>query len=294
MECYRDLYDVKLNGLESGTYITIGTFDGVHKGHQELIRKVVKESKNNHGMSLVITFDPLPKEFFSSKSFIRLTTSSIRAERIASLGVDILLEYTFNDQFSRIRANEFLTNILVPLNPKKIFIGRDFKFGYKGSGELSDLIQAGISYGFEVEVLDFVFSRNQRISSTRIRKAIRVGDIELANQLMGKRHEIQGSIVRAMHESKLLFFPHTNVMIPPNGEYMISLYYRDKEHVTTARIMGANQPLEIKWSKSLLYDDLHSHVTLFFLNSMPMVKGKISCDARGDSYGKNPGSIQVS
>ncbi|WP_019119064.1 FAD synthetase family protein [Brevibacillus massiliensis] len=272
MECYKDLYDGKLNGLESGTYIAIGTFDGVHKGHQELIRRVVKESKNNYGKSLVITFDPLPKEFFSSEPSIRLTTSSIRAERIASLGVDILLEYTFNDQFSRIRANEFLTNILVPLNPKKIFIGRDFKFGYKGSGELSDLLQAGKRYGFEVELLDFVFSRNQRISSTRIREAIRAGDIELANQLMGKRHEIHGSMVRAIHESKLLFLPYNNVIIPPNGEYMVSLYYRDKEHFTTARIMEGNQPLEVKWSKSFLHDDLHSNVALCFLNSMSMVE----------------------
>lgn len=187
---YKDLFDPNITGLDRGSYITIGSFDGVHKGHQQLISTVVREGKKNNCNTVVVTFDPLPKEFFGPQksSFIRLTSSYTRAERIAWLGVDYILEYTFDQRFSCISAEDFINKILVGLNTKKIYIGKDFRFGYKGIGDCEFLKRKGMEFGFETQVLDLVRAGNERISSTRVRNAMKNGDKKLAIELMGEIH----------------------------------------------------------------------------------------------------------
>jgi riboflavin kinase/FMN adenylyltransferase len=265
---YRDLFDPKRVGLDRGSYITIGSFDGVHQGHQQLISSIVKEGANNNSPAIVITFDPLPKQFLGNpeSKCIRLTSSRTRAERIASIGVDILLEYTFDQSFSEISADEFIDRILLNLNPKKILIGKDFRFGYKGSGDVTLLLRKGLEFGFETEVLDFVDLGQERISSTRVRKAIEHGNLTLASELMGNEHEIRGRIRKGINENAF-FVPHSEVMLPPSGDYVVIIQNANKKHLTKAKILEANRSIEIDLDKLLVNPFIREEVVFHFAKS---------------------------
>jgi len=271
---YKDLFNPKISELEHGSYITIGTFDGVHKGHQQLISNVVREGKKNNCTTIAITFDPLPKVFFGNKDSqsIRLTSPYTRAERIAELGVDILIEYTFNQSFSRISADDFINKILVGLNPRKLFIGKDFRFGYKGSGDSAVLKQEGLRFGFETEIVDFIDLDNERISSTRVRHAIKNGDLKLATELMGKRHEIRGRIIRTMNDSRMFFVPNCDIILPPAGEYMGNMRNYNSEYSTKATILDANKYRAITLDQLMIKSYSMDNVILQFLESITTVK----------------------
>lgn len=259
---YKDLFNPKVAEIQQGSYITIGTFDGVHKGHQQLISDVVREAKKNSSPSIVITFDPLPKTFFGNADTqsIRLTCPTTRAERIAALGVDILLEYTFDHSFSKISANDFIKKILLGLNPKRLFIGEDFRFGYKGSGNPDVLKREGLRYGFETQIVKFMDLYNERISSTSVRHAIKNGDLKFVTELLGKKHEMSGRIARTLDDYEVLFLPDYDIILPPAGEYMVSIENSSKKYFTKATILAQNKStliiLEIPMINSLSKDNV--------------------------------------
>jgi riboflavin kinase/FMN adenylyltransferase len=270
---YKDLFDPNLGGLEGGSYITIGSFDGVHQGHQQLISTVVREGRKHNCPTIVITFDPLPKEYFGhieSRS-IRLSSSRTRAERIASIGVDVLLEYSFDQSFSEISADEFIDRIIKKLHPKTVFIGSDFKFGYKGLGDASFLKQKGSDCHFETEILEFVDLDQERISSSRVRNAIQDGELELASHLMGRDHEIRGRIIRGIQGNHVFFVPHSEVVIPPSGVYKVTLNNTNKKHVTKAKIVEANRSIEVDLDKQLVNLFSKDEVLFQFTHSVPEI-----------------------
>ncbi|WP_110926674.1 FAD synthetase family protein [Bacillus massiliglaciei] len=273
MKYYKDLFNPALSELEHGSYITIGTFDGVHKGHQELISNVVRDGKENNCTTIVITFDPLPKTFFGNgdtESF-RLTSPYTRAERIGANGIDILIEYTFDQRFSKISADEFINEILVGLNPKKIFIGEDFRFGFKGSGNSAVLKQAGQILGFETKIVEFIEEGKERISSTRVRHAIKDGNLQLATDLMGKQHEISGKIVQTVNECIVSFIPNYDVILPPAGEYSVEIaHYNDKLSANAV----ISKSIDLIVSKPMIYRFSHVYVILRFLQLRSIIKNK--------------------
>ncbi|WP_211237024.1 FAD synthetase family protein [Aneurinibacillus terranovensis] len=273
LKFYKNLFHPKISEVERGSYITIGTFDGVHKGHQQLISTVAREGKKNNCTTIAVTFDPLPKVFFGNteSQSIRLTSSYTRAERIALLGMDMLIEYTFDQNFSRLSADDFIDKILVGLNPKKLFIGKDFKFGYKGSGDFAFLKQAGMKFRFETERLEFINLDNERISSTRVRNAIRNRDVKLATQLMGKQHEISGRIIRMMNNVKVFFVPDGDVMLPPPGEYKVSIGSYNNKHFTKARILDTTKFIEVTLDKAMSSSFFKDKVILGFLDSVTAI-----------------------
>ncbi|MEE3956050.1 FAD synthetase family protein [Peribacillus frigoritolerans] len=276
LKYYKDLFNPKLSELEHGSYITIGTFDGVHKGHQRLISNVVREGKKNNYSTIAITFDPLPKTFFGNggSESSRLTSPYTRAERIGANGIDILIEYTFNQSFSTISAADFINEILVGLNPKKIFIGEDFRFGYKGSGNSAVLKQAGLTFGFETKILKFIELGKERISSTRVRHAIKNGNLELATELMGKHHEISGKIVRKMNDFKVSFVPNYDIILPPAGEYMVDVGDYNDKHSTKAIILNPNKSIDIILAKPMINSFSNDNVILRFLQSGTTIKNE--------------------
>jgi riboflavin kinase/FMN adenylyltransferase len=265
MEIYRDLFNPEIVGLDQGSFITIGSFDGVHRGHQQLISTLVREGANNDCPAILITFDPLPKEYFglADSKAIRLTSSQTRAQRIAEMGVDILLEYTFDHSFSQISADDFIHMILMNLNPKKFFIGEDFRFGHKGAGDFPLLRQKGLDFGFETVILDFVDMDHERISSTKVRRAIQNGDLLLAADLMGNEHEMAGRMIRGLNE-KSFFVPHSEVILPSSGEYWVTIKIANKKHVAKAKIIRANRSIELDWDKQMMNPFTKEDVVLCF------------------------------
>ncbi|WP_047151289.1 FAD synthetase family protein [Aneurinibacillus tyrosinisolvens] len=263
-----------MSEVEHGSYITIGTFDGVHKGHQQLISTVIKEGKKENFPAIVITFDPLPKVFFDNAEpqFVRLTSSCTRAERVALLGADILIEYTFDQSFSKISADDFISKILMNLNPQKIFIGKDFKFGYKGLGDFAFLKQAGTKFGFETERLEFINLDSERISSTRVRNAVRHGDIELVTKLMGKQHEVSGRIIRMMNGIKVFLMPDRDIILPPAGEYKVSIGSHNNKYFTKARILDTNKFIEVTLEEGMNHHFFKENVILQFLEPVTAIK----------------------
>lgn len=261
MKFYRDLFNFETLASVQPTFITIGTFDGVHKGHQQLITKVVKEAKKNQGFSIAITFDPLPKMFFSNKP-IRLTSPQMRAERISSLGIDILIEYTFDEYFSKRSASDFMEKILLGCNPRKIWIGKDFRFGYKGTGDASLLKQAGLQNGFETEVVNFVHLKGERISSTRVRRAIACGDMGLAAELMGSDHAVGGWMKQTKKGHDHLMSTE-EVILPPTGFYDVNIRSR-QQHVYSGPIGFDHDQKEIYFVPNARNLEIHQPVTVSF------------------------------
>jgi riboflavin kinase/FMN adenylyltransferase len=280
LKFYKDLFNPKIREVEQGSYITIGTFDGVHRGHQQLISTVAREGKKNNCTTIAITFDPLPKVFLGKKEsdYIRLTSPQTRAERIALLGVDLLIEYTFDQSFSKMSADDFITTILVGLNPKKIFIGKDFRFGYKGSGDYEFLKREGMKFGFETEVLEFIDLNNERISSTRVRNAIKSGDITLATELMGKQHEMSGRIVQGINDFTVFFVPNCDVMLPPAGEYMVTIENDNSKHFTKAVILNTNKSIEITLDKLMIHHFSKGNVILHFVEPVTAIKTEVKVE----------------
>ncbi|SMQ81510.1 riboflavin kinase / FMN adenylyltransferase [Bacillus sp. OV166] len=272
LKYYKNLFNTYLKELEHGSYITIGSFDGVHKGHQQLISNIVMEGKKRNCPTIVITFDPLPKSFFSHNDLqsSRITSPHTRAERIAALGVDILIEYTFDYNFSTISSDDFIHNVLLGLNPKKFFVGKDFRFGYKGSGNPEVLKQTGSRLGFETEIVEFTDLGNERISSTRVRHAIHNGDLKLASDLMGKQHELCGRIVRTMNDFKGLFFPDSALILPPEGEYWVNINNSNK-YFTKAIILNTHKSVEIDLDKIRINSFSKDKVIVQFLQSVTTI-----------------------
>jgi riboflavin kinase/FMN adenylyltransferase len=265
MEIYRDLFNPEIVGLDQGSFITIGSFDGVHRGHQQLISTLVREGAKNDCPAILITFDPLPKEYFglADSKAIRLTSSQTRAQRIAEMGVDILLEYTFDHSFSQMSADDFIHMILMNLNPKKFFIGEDFRFGHKGAGDFPLLRQKGLDFGFETVILDFVDMDHERISSTKVRRAIQNGDLLLAADLMGNEHEMAGRMIRGLNE-KSFFVPHSEVILPSSGEYWVTIKIANKKHVAKAKIIRASRSIELDWDQQMMNPFTKEEVVLCF------------------------------
>jgi riboflavin kinase/FMN adenylyltransferase len=264
----KDLFNTKELGLYQGSYVTIGSFDGVHKGHQQLITRVVEESRRSGKTSIVVTFDPLPKQFFGKGNPmpLRLTDSLARAERIAALGVDILLEYTFDNEFSMIAADEFIDLVLLGLRPEKIVVGKDFRFGRDCSGDAATLMRRG----FETEVIHFIHNGDQRISSTGIRRAIAEGQLLLASRLMGSRHQMRGRIIQGIKRSDLLLIPSMEIVMPPLGSYRVYIQSRNKRIAATAIISGSDLPIELKVERHVVKPFLKGDVLVEFVQDLVM------------------------
>ena len=169
------------------TIITIGTFDGVHLGHQSILKKVVEAKENNTYESSLLTFFPHPRMVLQQDTSIKLlNTIDEKAELLDKFGIDNLIIHPFDAAFSNLSAEEFVKEILVDrLNIHKIIIGHDHRFGKNRTADISDLILFGKKYGFEVEQINAHEIDEIAISSTKIRKALMERNIKLANQFLG-------------------------------------------------------------------------------------------------------------
>ena len=220
------------------TILTIGTFDGVHLGHQKVLERLTKEAKNNNLKSTVLTFFPHPRTVLNPNKPLKLINSvNERTDLLSKSKIDNLIIHPFDKSFSELDPEKYVLEILVKkLKAKIILIGYDHKFGKNRTADINDLKMYGEKYGFKVIEIKAEEISNIAISSTKIRKAISEGDISTAKEYLGYDVTLSGRIVHGKSIGRTIGFPTANVevseeykLLPKNGVYLIQSIINKKQ-----------------------------------------------------------------
>lgn len=212
------------------TIVTIGTFDGVHIGHQKIVQKIVQNAKEQNCESLILTFFPHPRMVLQNHTDIKLlNTLDEKIQLLQDTGLEHLIIQPFDVAFAQLTAAEFVEKVLVhQLNIQKIIIGHDHRFGKNRSADIDDLVLYGKKYGFEVEQITAEEINAVSVSSTKIRNAILEGDLSLAKEYLGYDYFLTGEVIPGKQLGRTIGFPTANLkitadykLIPKNGVYII-------------------------------------------------------------------------
>ena len=254
------------------TIVTLGTFDGVHIGHTEILKKLTQNTHDGEFESTVLTFFPHPRTVLQGKSDLKLlNTINEKISLLENIGIENLIIHPFDEKFADLSAEEFAKTILVDqLQVQKIIIGYDHRFGKNRTADINDLITFGTQYGFEVEQISAQEIDAISISSTKIRNALELGDIDLANQYLGYSYFLSGTVVKGKQLGRTIGFPTANIeldedykLVPKNGVYIVCAKIED-QLVNGMMNIGFNPTVEGK-NKTIevhLFDfnsDLYNH-----------------------------------
>lgn len=246
--------------LIKDSVVTIGTFDGVHIGHQKIIKKLVKIAKKKELQAIVLTFFPHPRMVLQKDANIKMiNTIDEKSHQLENHGIDYLVVKEFTQDFSRLTAQEFVRDILVDkLHVKHIIIGYDHHFGRNRTANIDDLKAFGEIYGFEVTEISAQEIDEVAVSSTKIRHALLEGDIKTANTFLGYPFSFNGTIVKGKGLGKQIDFPTANIqidedykLIPKDGAYVVSTQYKGKTYYgmmnigTNPTVDGQSQTIEM-------------------------------------------------
>ncbi len=217
-----------LNAGLGDSAVSIGSFDGVHLGHQAVLRELLQQAKSDGLSSVAMTFEPQPREYFNeSLAPARLMRLREKVEVLSSLGIDRIVCLKFNRVLRALSAQEFIIRVLVEgLQVKYLIVGDDFRFGCDRSGDFSMLHDFGKANGFSVKNTDTFESNGERISSTLVRRIVNEGDFPRAAELLGRPFEIKGRVVHGQKLGRKLGFPTANLNInrlraPLSGVYAV-------------------------------------------------------------------------
>jgi riboflavin kinase / FMN adenylyltransferase len=235
--------------------VTIGVFDGVHRGHQEIIRHTAARARELGVASVVVTFDPHPAEVVRPGSHPAVLTEPARkAELIEALGVDVLVVIPFSPEFSRLPAETFVHDVLVEsLHATAVVVGENFRFGHRAAGDVALLTRLGRSFGFTVEPAPLISADKTDVepepmlfSSTYIRSCVDAGDVAAATAALGRPHRLEGVVVRGDQRGRELGFPTANLLptkfaaVPADGVYAAWLNLRRASGLRAAVSIGTN------------------------------------------------------
>jgi len=230
LKIYHNLSDFK---KLDNAIVTIGTFDGVHFGHQKIIKQLVEKAKSDKGESVILTFFPHPRMIIDpeNQDLKMINTINEKAEILKGLGVDHLIITPFTRDFSNQLPEDYIKNTLVNnIGTRHIIIGYDHRFGKDRSGNLTDLKAAGLHYGFTVEEIMEQDIHDVAVSSTKIRQALLVGDVSLANDYLGYSFSIIGRVIKGDKIGRTIGFPTANIfveetykLIPGDGIYAVTV-----------------------------------------------------------------------
>jgi riboflavin kinase/FMN adenylyltransferase len=236
MKIFRDINEIK---FDKRTVLTLGTFDGIHLGHQQIIRKVVECSEEFHLRNIVITFHPHPRKVINPELQIKLlTTSEEQIEILEKLGVQNLFVINFTKEFSELTPDEFIKNYLVEkIGLSRIVIGYDHHFGKGRGGDVNFLIASGKQYGFEILQIPPFIIDNEPVSSTKIRNELESGNINKVNRMLGRTYSFSGVVVEGDKRGRKLGYPTANIslsdedkLLPQLGIYAVLVNIDGTEH----------------------------------------------------------------
>ncbi len=215
-----------LNNEFTQCVLTLGNFDGVHLGHQQLINHLIEQGKKLNLPTAVMLFEPQPLEFFSKRAPTRLTSFKEKVRLIEKLGIDYIIAVPFTQTFANMSANAFIQDWLInKLNAKYIVIGDDFQFGRDRKGDINLLQQYTSNNHFSVESMQTFVWNNLRISSTAVREALFNSDFELARCLLGRDYAIQGRVVHGNALARQLGFPTANIHLNRKKPALQGVYF---------------------------------------------------------------------
>ncbi len=212
------------------THLTIGVFDGVHRGHQALIRQMAARAQAEQARAVLVTFDPSPRQFFGNSGRTLLTTLTERLTLLAELPLDGVIVLPFDRDIADTPARAFTMELRQRVGMTALWAGEDFALGRNRTGDLAHLQQVGAELGFTVRSFAPYFWQNAPVRSTVIREALLAGEVEHANGLLGRPYQLSGIVVHGEKRGRGLGFPTANIETPPtrilpgNGVYVCRAY----------------------------------------------------------------------
>lgn len=215
-----------LPGTWKNPIVAIGVFDGMHLGHQDILKKVCRRAKEIDGTAILLSFHPHPQKIISpGDAPPLLQTTSQRIELLEKMGINVFIRLPFDRKLSLLTPAQFGEKILKTVGTREIHVGDNFKFGHRRSGSYSMLKDLGAEYGFNLFRTETRLFRGRRISSTWVRNAIRSGRVELAGRLLARPYEIEGMVVQGAGKGSSLGYPTANLdpaneLLPPSGVYI--------------------------------------------------------------------------
>ncbi|WP_028867311.1 bifunctional riboflavin kinase/FAD synthetase [Psychromonas arctica] len=257
MELIRGIHNLQQN--QQGCVLSIGNFDGIHLGHNAVLSRLLEEAKRLQVPATVMTFEPQPAELFSGKNApARLSRLRDKFVQLDKLHLDRLLCISFTHEFANLSADDFIEQLLIKkLNVKFLVIGDDFHFGYQRLGDFSLLQEAGKKYGFEVVDTKSLSQDVGRVSSTRIRSALAKGNLQQAEQMLGRKYSITGRVGHGRKLGRTIGVPTANLFLkrrvsPVSGVFVVSVLgiddtvYRGVANIgRRPTVQGERQQLEV-------------------------------------------------
>ncbi|MBD3649493.1 MAG: bifunctional riboflavin kinase/FAD synthetase [Pseudomonadales bacterium] len=228
MEIIRGLRNLK--SRHRGSVVTIGNFDGVHVGHQAILKQVTDKAKELNVPSMLICFEPQPQEFFEEfEAPARLTRFREKVERLQEQGVDLVLCLKFNEKTRSMSAQEFMSLLTDDIRVSALFVGDDFRFGNDRSGDFELLQRVGKERDFEVTNLHTLTYEDIRVSSTRIRECLAEGEFEQAEKMLGRPYSIIGKVMHGNQLGRRMNAPTANIQLhryraPIDGVYAVEVH----------------------------------------------------------------------
>ena len=199
--------------------LTIGNFDGIHKGHREIIKNLIQQTKTSNLKSAILSFTPHPKIYFNKQKNFMINSQSKKKEILKDLGLDYLIDLNFNDKFTQLSHNEFEDKILLEkLNSKKILIGKDFQYGNQRKGNIDTLKIFCEKNKIELEEIGLILNdhNSNKISSSAIRENLKSGKFELANKDLERNFSVAGKVIKGDQRGRTIGIPTANLEYPLN------------------------------------------------------------------------------
>ena len=249
MELIRGFHN--LRPQHRGCVATIGNFDGVHLGHQTVLGQLADKAAELGVPSVVISFEPYPMEFFApDKAPARLTRLREKVRALSRYSVDRMLCLHFDKKFAEQPAREFIDKVLIEaLDVRYLVVGDDFRFGYQRAGDFALLEEVGKQQGFEVVHLHTFNIDDERVSSTRVRKALEIGDMAAAEKLLGRPYRMCGRVAHGDKRGRTIGFPTANIHLhrqntPVKGVFAVELFGIKGEPVTGVANVGTRPTVD--------------------------------------------------
>jgi riboflavin kinase / FMN adenylyltransferase len=255
--------------LSQGSVVAIGAFDGLHLGHQALLHTLVERARTRQLRSALVSFEPLPREFFRQADFLRILSVRQKLRLLQATSLDHLLLLRFNQALAEMQPEQFVETVLVArLHAREVFVGADFRFGAKRAGTLATLQSCGARFGFQVHTLTDVCVEGARVSASQIRRAVAQGDFQFARAALGRPYSFAGRVQHGQKLGRTLGYPTANLAWP------------------------ADNPLRGIFSVRVSSKTLHQHPAVASLGTRPVVNGVepllevYLLDFAGDLYGQ--------
>ncbi len=267
-----------LDTAQTPTAIALGNFDGIHRGHRQVIEPILSFSDCT---STVVSFHPHPQEWFTGTQRTLLTPLHEKANYLGFLGIEQLVLLSFNADLATLSPNDFVEQILLKqLQAHQISVGHNFRFGHRRSGTIHDLKAIAARHGVPVHIAELCRCGDERISSSAIREALSQGDLERANRLLGRPYRLEGTVVQGQQLGRTLGFPTANLQIPENkfcprqGVYYVTVRCSDESDESDETVLSETAPGVMNLGTRPTVDGLRQTIEVHLL------------DWSGDLYGK--------